>query len=120
MLLHYIFFFSSRRRHTRFKCDWSSDVCSSDLFVDSKAKAHMVYCISNAKQLTLAIHLYLDDQLNRSPGNTNSARSPFLNWTEYRKLIGDYVAIKTTPSPQNPLFPCPPHTFSYDMTATPP
>src|SRR4029434_3695761 len=22
---------SSRRRHTRFKCDWSSDVCSSDL-----------------------------------------------------------------------------------------
>src|SRR5207237_5735601 len=26
-----IFFFSSRRRHTSFKCDWSSDVCSSDL-----------------------------------------------------------------------------------------
>src|SRR5260370_13269697 len=25
-----LFFFSSRRRHTRFKCDWSSDVCSSD------------------------------------------------------------------------------------------
>src|SRR2546430_211143 len=24
------FFFSSRRRHTRFDCDWSSDVCSSD------------------------------------------------------------------------------------------
>src|SRR2546430_3676103 len=23
--------FSSRRRHTRFDCDWSSDVCSSDL-----------------------------------------------------------------------------------------
>src|SRR2546430_7402654 len=28
----YFFFFSSRRRHTRFDCDWSSDVCSSDLF----------------------------------------------------------------------------------------
>src|SRR5205085_4325271 len=25
-------FFSSRRRHRRFDCDWSSDVCSSDLF----------------------------------------------------------------------------------------
>src|SRR3990167_5716159 len=24
-------FFKSRRRHTRFDCDWSSDVCSSDL-----------------------------------------------------------------------------------------
>src|SRR5690242_11805296 len=25
-----VFFFSSRRRHTRLTCDWSSDVCSSD------------------------------------------------------------------------------------------
>src|SRR2546430_8971820 len=30
-LLVLIFFFSSRRRHTIFDCDWSSDVCSSDL-----------------------------------------------------------------------------------------
>src|SRR6266853_1066494 len=29
--LEFFFFFSSRRRHTRFDCDWSSDVCSSDL-----------------------------------------------------------------------------------------
>src|SRR3989475_3795753 len=29
--LFLFFFFSSRRRHTRFDCDWSSDVCSSDL-----------------------------------------------------------------------------------------
>src|SRR5438034_11365356 len=28
-----VFFFSSRRRHTRSLCDWSSDVCSSDLFL---------------------------------------------------------------------------------------
>src|SRR5690606_39561607 len=27
----FLFFFSSRRRHTRFSRDWSSDVCSSDL-----------------------------------------------------------------------------------------
>src|SRR5438309_6995119 len=27
----FVFFFSSRRRHTRWNCDWSSDVCSSDL-----------------------------------------------------------------------------------------
>src|SRR5690606_39751108 len=27
----FVFFFSSRRRHTRFSRDWSSDVCSSDL-----------------------------------------------------------------------------------------
>src|SRR5438132_13922135 len=29
------FFFSSRRRHTRSLCDWSSDVCSSDLGSDA-------------------------------------------------------------------------------------
>src|SRR5690606_40158452 len=31
LLNTYMFFFSSRRRHTRFSRDWSSDVCSSDL-----------------------------------------------------------------------------------------
>src|SRR5690606_2446312 len=31
--LSLFFFFSSRRRHTRFSRDWSSDVCSSDLLV---------------------------------------------------------------------------------------
>src|SRR2546427_8229418 len=31
----FFFFFSSRRRHTRFDCDWSSDVCSSDLTVQA-------------------------------------------------------------------------------------
>src|SRR5690242_20830981 len=33
------FFFSSRRRHTRSTCDWSSDVCSSDLLAGA---AHVV------------------------------------------------------------------------------
>src|SRR5689334_23826096 len=29
-IFFFFFFFSSRRRHTRWNCDWSSDVCSSD------------------------------------------------------------------------------------------
>src|SRR2546430_12096968 len=42
------FFFSSRRRHTRFDCDWSSDVCSSDLMtvcnmsIEAGARAGMI------------------------------------------------------------------------------
>src|SRR5256886_6062025 len=35
----FFFFFSSRRRHTRFDCDWSSDVCSSDLLLRRRAAA---------------------------------------------------------------------------------
>src|SRR5690242_12438734 len=31
LMIFFFFFFSSRRRHTRLTCDWSSDVCSSDL-----------------------------------------------------------------------------------------
>src|SRR5467141_3779730 len=33
LFFRFFFFLSSRRRHTRFKCDWSSDVCSSVLVV---------------------------------------------------------------------------------------
>src|SRR2546430_5547235 len=36
-----IFFFSSRRRHTRFDCDWSSDVCSSDLLAQAPRDARV-------------------------------------------------------------------------------
>src|SRR5699024_12053121 len=36
------FFFSSRRRHTRSKRDWSSDVCSSDLSWTGKAVKHFM------------------------------------------------------------------------------
>src|SRR5688572_11565585 len=38
-----LFFFSSRRRHTRFDCDWSSDVCSSDLTVTVDAFPNRVF-----------------------------------------------------------------------------
>src|SRR6267143_5042327 len=36
-----VFFFASRSRHTRWNCDWSSDVCSSDLSADGRVPAHV-------------------------------------------------------------------------------
>src|SRR5260370_33539676 len=47
-----VFFFSSRRRHTRFKCDWSSDVCSSDL---------IVVCISPVIEMETAEHAFREE-----------------------------------------------------------
>src|SRR5256885_12578116 len=41
MIISMIFFFSSRRRHTRLQGDWSSDVCSSDLLPRSKRKGRL-------------------------------------------------------------------------------
>src|SRR3712207_5372782 len=39
-----VFFFSSRRRHTRYWRDWSSDVCSSDLWPFDDAQFDFVVC----------------------------------------------------------------------------
>src|SRR5437868_14330058 len=50
------FFFSSRRRHTRSKRDWSSDVCSSDLTLQAmrdemaRSKARLELQIPNSDQ----------------------------------------------------------------------
>src|ERR1039457_7740543 len=40
-LLYVLFFFSSRRRHTRLQGDWSSDVCSSDLRKGTSKSKHL-------------------------------------------------------------------------------
>src|SRR5439155_15403481 len=44
LLFLVMFFFSSRRRHTRWPRDWSSDVCSSDL---TKGTAESLYRLQN-------------------------------------------------------------------------
>src|SRR4051812_49443609 len=42
-----LFFFSSRRRHTRLTCDWSSDVCSSDLGVKARPQLQSLWELSS-------------------------------------------------------------------------
>lgn len=52
-----------------------------------KDNARRTVCLNNLKQISLGIHMYLDDQNHGSPGNTNMTHSPFLAWTDYRELI---------------------------------
>src|SRR5207248_8785661 len=47
-----LFFFSSRRRHTRSYGDWSSDVCSSDLLLSDRA----VHRVIGLRQETARVH----------------------------------------------------------------
>src|SRR2546427_4192814 len=42
VLSDFFFFFSSRRRHTRFDCDWSSDVCSSELWYQDSFRRFVI------------------------------------------------------------------------------
>src|SRR5207253_3670366 len=70
------FFFSSRRRHTRWPRDWSSDVCSSDLRSSSFAlkalRAKLELLLQNPKdvnvgQVTTLIGI-LTDKIDRARG----------------------------------------------------
>src|SRR5207249_5479668 len=56
-----LFFFSSRRRHTRSKRDWSSDVCSSDL--EAVALAGGYTRIAAPERITVRRHKGSGDQV---------------------------------------------------------
>src|SRR5690606_40906991 len=48
-------FFSSRRRHTRFSRDWSSDVCSSDLPTSSWSAGRVVAVVAGSVAVLLGL-----------------------------------------------------------------
>src|SRR5262245_63210116 len=52
-----VFFFSSRRRHTRCLSDWSSDVCSSDLVADRRLVRHRSKAAALVTALLMAVPL---------------------------------------------------------------
>src|SRR5690606_22701356 len=63
-----VFFFSSRRRHTRFSRDWSSDVCSSDLWLTDEEQRTWRQFVWSTRLLFEA----LDRQLQRDSGLPHS------------------------------------------------
>lgn len=81
-----------------------------------KGNARRAICMSNLRQISVGIRLYLDDQSNAPLGNTNATHTPFLSWTDYRPLINNYVGVKTASSPEDKVFACPADTFFYDLS----
>src|SRR5690625_5477560 len=60
-----MFFFSSRRRHTRWPRDWSSDVCSSDLVdppAEHKAYLHRAGRTARAGESGTVVTLVMNEQ----------------------------------------------------------
>src|SRR5690606_39522541 len=83
--------FSSRRRHTRFSRDWSSDVCSSDLFLSQKGSDHFIPFLSSI----------LSSQWNGASKSRHNSRSNccasgfcsrFSSTSEYNKP--DFITIQ--------------------------
>src|SRR2546430_1020034 len=73
-----MFFFSSRRRHTRFDCDWSSDVCSSDLVSWIGSSAFGLIGTATRLALNLTISLFGLFYLLLRPEETWEAVRPYI------------------------------------------
>src|SRR6267143_4799125 len=76
------FFFSSRRRHTRWNCDWSSDVCSSDLLLAelenrdlvgaaTESRGQLAQAESSARVTTASV----PEQMTKAQTDVDAARA---------------------------------------------
>src|SRR6266481_7080670 len=82
------FFFSSRRRHTRWNCDWSSDVCSSDLRLKKCSRKWKLDTASSCE---------------REDKNGNCRQwSAAVSSSSFRKNCADRSAIARTGHPGGP------------------
>src|SRR5215211_8240439 len=100
-MLDYRFFFSSRRRHTRSLCDWSSDVCSSDLVGEALANA-----IRHGEASTVRIDVtnhevacrlrIVDDGLGFQPGEGHHTRGfGLISMRERAAAIGGELHVRS-------------------------
>src|SRR5690606_40950557 len=71
-----LFFFSSRRRHTRFSRDWSSDVCSSDLMLaaDVFARIDAMLGTFNPLMLRTGSKPEIEDLLDKAKKRAKSGK----------------------------------------------
>src|SRR5690606_40823922 len=84
-----LFFFSSRRRHTRFSRDWSSDVCSSDLdsltmYADCEVKVNPGKMTKLKFKLVLKLVFLLTSRLSSYCPSRKSA----LFWERFNNEVG--------------------------------
>src|SRR5207249_8776988 len=88
-------FFSSRRRHTRSKRDWSSDVCSSDLSACSQIGAGIAQNVDQLKRHAVALaqgqHLVLTQAREISNMPETEPRPEFTGTTSNQ--IGVFIQI---------------------------
>src|SRR5215204_3783655 len=95
------FFFSSRRRHTRSLCDWSSDVCSSDLSLDlatavdnsGKDQTYNTPAVATLWLLADQIEWILGNGgLEWAVGRTSDSSSRLYTWAEKSPYAAPFVA----------------------------
>src|SRR5439155_6730760 len=99
-------FFSSRRRHTRWPRDWSSDVCSSDLFQPENVLTMQIGLDftkygSNEKQL--AFFETLLDRIQAQSGVKSAAVSMMIPLSGNMRMTNDFQIEGQSPTPGQAL-----------------
>src|SRR2546427_12625781 len=99
--IFFFFFFSSRRRHTRFDCDWSSDVCSSDLltlhadFVHSPERMEdMVKHLESGADLVVAELVEQRGRVSRAQGLARRWTPRLLRVAGLRDTVSGFLALR--------------------------
>src|SRR5690348_17974268 len=78
----YLFFFSSRRRHTRWTGDWSSDVCSSDLVSLALRRSNSISLIDESRN-DVRLGDYLDKKAIIEIGKRRVGKECRSRWSPY-------------------------------------
>src|SRR5256886_6264002 len=118
-----VFFFSSRRRHTRFDCDWSSDVCSSDLDVQRRQDRCLVrFDDGSLRQYLLQRLVHVCRDLSRVLGRQVGPHRVLLATDHHldRVLLGAHWAPPPAPGALPPPPPPPPAAAPPAPERTPP
>src|SRR5690606_41202677 len=83
-----LFFFSSRRRHTRFSRDWSSDVCSSDLFFPRQGlHAIVIFGIRGEKRFLQLIAID-ENFITQAVEGHRRLENPFIFFRSEERRVG--------------------------------
>src|SRR5690625_7949315 len=90
-----VFFFSSRRRHTRWPRDWSSDVCSSDL-----SHLHRLFRnVFSAAPKIVKSRLIPEPKAKKAEKSTGNLLSSYYYFNLYKLQLGNYNQNNHYPQP---------------------
>ncbi|WP_083809177.1 type II secretion system protein [Pedosphaera parvula] len=79
-------------------------------------KARQTACLNNLRQISLAVHQYIDDSLDQTPRTPGTRTNWTLTFHGYKKLIESYVGTDRESPLRTRLFACPADTFYYGVS----
>src|SRR3712207_2321566 len=100
-----MFFFSSRRRHTRYWRDWNSDVCSSDLLLDYFPGDFVVFIDESHQTVPQIVGMYEGDRSRKQTLVEYGFRLPSaldnrpLRFDEFLERVPQALFVSATPAP---------------------